>query len=132
MITDKDAPSEIINIRQVWLKSVNRIAEAIAYRFNRDVNDQYTEHSGGQTVVESVMALYYLLVDYGEAPIKTEVKEWYDKKLASKQENINSYYNQMKFHQRWFEYMVLTLNKYDMLFESQPKGYTNVEMMSVE
>lgn len=39
--------------------------------------------------------------------------------------------NRMMFYRRWFEYMVYTLNKYGMLFESQPKGYSNVEMKSV-
>jgi hypothetical protein len=37
----------------------------------------------------------------------------------------------MMFYRAWFEYMVKTLNKYGMLFESQPKGYSNVEMKSV-
>jgi hypothetical protein len=29
-----------------------------------------------------------------------------------------------------FDYIIQTLNKYGMLFESQPKGYSNVEMKS--
>ena len=30
-----------------------------------------------------------------------------------------------------YDFIIQTLNKYGMLFESQPKGYSNVEMKSV-
>jgi len=33
-------------------------------------------------------------------------------------------------HEKFFEAMVDILNKYGMLFESQPQGYTNVDMKS--
>lgn len=35
------------------------------------------------------------------------------------------------WYRRFFEYIIETLNKYGMLFESQPNGYSNVEMKSV-
>ena len=128
MIENKQIPSEVINIRQAWIRAINRVAEAIAYRYKRDVFDQYSKQSGIQTVVESIMALYCLLVDYGEAPVKTEVDNWYDKHREEIKKS--SGFDRMTWYREWFEYMVKTLNKYGMLFESQPKGYSNVEMKS--
>lgn len=34
-------------------------------------------------------------------------------------------------YQKFFEKMIELLNKYGMLFESTPKGYSNVEMRSI-
>jgi hypothetical protein len=77
MIEDKELPTEYVNIRVAWIKAINRVAEAIAYRFKRDANDQYSERSGIETVVESVIALKCILVDYGEATIASDVMKWY-------------------------------------------------------
>jgi hypothetical protein len=70
MIEPKGIPQEYVNIRQVWLKQIDRCAEAISHRYMKDVHDQYSERSGLETVVESVVALETLLVDYGEAAVK--------------------------------------------------------------
>ena len=130
MIEDKELPVEYVNIRQAWIKAINRVAEAIAYRYKQDVHDpEELSRIGQQTVIESIVALKVLLVDYGEAPIKTEVEAWHEAH-RSEMENADSF----KLHiiyMRWFEFMIQTLNKYGMLFESQPKGYSNVEMKSV-
>ena len=122
-----EIPEEVIHIRQAWIKAINRVAEAIAYRFKRDVNDQYSEKSGQQTVVESVLALKCILVDYGEATIKSDVMDWYNNNFEKAKKNAMDV---MHFYRKWFEFMVETLNKYGMLFDTQPKGYSNVEMKS--
>jgi hypothetical protein len=134
MIRDKDAPEEIVHIRQAWIKAINRIAEAIAYRYKNDItidgNYDNVTNAGTLLVIESVTALYFMLVDYGEAPIKTEASEWHKKNI----ENVdfkNAEFKRMMHYRRWFEFMVETLNKYGMLFDAQPKGYSNVEMKSV-
>jgi len=129
MITNKEAPDEVIHIRQAWIKAINRVAEAIAYRFKRDVHDQYSEKSGQETVIESIIALRCILVDFGEAPIASDVDEWHDKNIDKiKDEDMN----RMTFYRKWFQYIVKTLNKYGMLFDSQPKGYSNVTMRSIQ
>ena len=46
----------------------------------KDTQDQYTDRSGLEKVAENVIALEALLVDYGEATIKTDVKEWHREK----------------------------------------------------
>ena len=69
-----------------------------------------------------------LLVDYGEAPIKSEVEAWYKSHIKD-MDGADSF-KVHNFYRRWFEFMVQTLNKYGMLFESQPKGYSNTEMKS--
>jgi hypothetical protein len=128
MIRDKDAPDEVIHIRQAWIKAINRVAEAIAYRYKRDVNDQYRGKSGIETVVETVIALKCILVDYGEATVASDVIEWHNKNIDTMKKGDM---NRMSFYRKWFEYMVQTLNRYGMLFDSQPKGYTNTEMRSI-
>jgi hypothetical protein len=130
LISVKEAQENIVNIRQVWLKAINRCAEAIAYRYRFDVQDKYTEKMGVQMVIESVVALYTLLVDYGEAMVFSEVTAWRDTH-HDEIENMRDQYKRMSWYRDWFEFMVKTLNKYGMLFESQPKGFSNVEMKSV-
>ena len=39
--------------------------------------------------------------------------------------------NRFRFYSELFNYIVETLNKYGMLFENQPRGYSNVEMKSI-
>ena len=130
MIEPKDLPNEYISIRQAWIQAINRVAEAIAYRYKRDVDDKYSEQSGLQTVIESIAALYYMLVDYGEAPVKTETTKWYNEHIKGRTGDMKNY-DRMMLYRQWFEHMVQILNKYGMLFESQPRGYSNVEMKSV-
>ncbi len=128
MIESKELPSEYISIRQAWIKAINRVAEAIAFRYKNDVADHYSERSGVETVVESIIALKCILVDYGEATVLSDVMEWHD---INGDKMKKGDMNRMMFYRRWFEYMVQTLNKYGMLFDSQPKGFSNVEMKSV-
>ena len=91
-----------------------------------DVKDDRSDRSGSETVVESVIALYMNLIDYGEATIKSDVDAW-KSNVMSKMKNPDSFVSYRKL----FEFIIQTLNKYGMLFESQPKGYSNVEMKSV-
>jgi len=91
-----------------------------------DVKDDRSDSSGSETVVESVIALYMNLIDYGEATIKSDVERWKDNAM-SKRKHPNSFVSYRKL----FEFIIQTLNKYGMLFESQQKGYSNVEMKSV-
>ncbi len=44
---------------------------------------------------------------------------------------IPSGMDRLNLYRRWFEYMVYTMNKYGLLFDATPKGYSNVEMKSV-
>ena len=126
MIEPKDIPKEYVNIRQVWLRQIDRCAEAISHRFMKDTQDPYTDRSGLETVAESVIALEALLIDFGEALILSDVKDWLKTKKAEKGD-----LNRFRFYRELFHFIVETLNRYGMLFESQPKGYSNVEMRSI-
>ena len=125
MLENKEIPKEFVGVRQVWLSQINRCNEAISNRYMADAKDQYSSHIGEQTLIETVMALFFCLVDYGEATIKTDVDKW-RKEVLFKMKDPNSFIAYGKF----FEYIIKTLNKYGMLFESQPQGYSNVEMKS--
>ena len=126
MIEKKDLPSEYVSIRQVWLRQINRCNEAISHRFMMDVKDDRSDRSGSESVVESVVALYTNLIDYGEATIKSDVDAWKSNEMSN-MKNTSSFVSYRKL----FESIIQSLNKYGMLFESQPKGYSNVEMKSV-
>ena len=79
MFEQKEIPEEYVSIRQAWIKQIDRCAEALSHRFMKDVQDQYSGRSGLETFIESVVALDILLIDYGEATVKTDVKKWQDK-----------------------------------------------------
>jgi len=131
MIENKDIPDEFVSIRQVWLRQINRCTEAITNRYKNDVTTAtHTPVSdiGVNTVIESVITLYYTLVDYGEATIKTEVKN----KLHEYQSNDDFKKKDFHYFKRLFEFIIETLNKYGMLFDSKPKGYSNTIMKSVK
>ena len=127
----KDIPEDVIRIQQAWIKAINRVAEALAYRFKTDNIDQVGQLAGTETVIESIIALQCLLVDYGEALVRTDVMRWKEEHDKEFHANVPDM-KKMKVYRNWFEFMVQTMNKYGLLFDSAPRGYSNVEMKSVE
>jgi|GEM_PF-6015664 len=127
----KDVPEDVIRIQQAWIKAINRVAEALAYRFKTDSMDQSQQESGTETVIESILALYCLLVDYGEATVRSDVARWKEEHDADFKVKVSEF-RKMQVYRIWFEFMVQTMNKYGLLFDSMPRGYSNVEMKSVE
>lgn len=84
---------------------------------------------GQSAVMEAVNGLYYTLIDYGEARIKSDVDRLYDEWREKKfKDNPGKKFPAHIFQQKQFQIIIQVLNKYGMLFESQPKGYSNVEM----
>ena len=128
---DKQIPSEFLSIKSVWLLQVNRCIESLTNRYKADitVDGSYRDvtNVGSITVIENILALYYSLVDYGQATLKTEAKQKLNefRKQNDFEENRSYYYKQ------FFEFIIETMNKYGMLFDTSPKGYSNVEMKSV-
>ena len=122
MIENKDTPTEFVSIRQVWLRQIDRCTEALSHRFMKDVQDERSEASGSQTVVESIVALQYCLIDYGEATLKSDLKEWL--KEHPDEEGVPR-------AKRKFEFIIERMNRYGLLFESSPEGYSNTEMKSI-
>lgn len=129
MIDNKELPQEYVSIRQVWLKQITRCSEAISMRYKNDmtITNGVVQNVGDRFVEESVLSLYFLLVDYGEATIKSEVKQ----RLHDLKSNEDFSKNAVLYYQRLFEYIIEVLNKYGMLFESNPKGYSNTVMKSL-
>ena len=131
MIENTDLPQEYVSIRQVWLMQINRCTEAMTNRYKIDitVDGSYrnVDNVGRMTVIESILALYYSLVDYGEATVKTEAK----KKLNEFREQLDFRDNRTSYYKRFFEFIIETMNKYGMLFDTTPTGYSNVEMKSI-
>lgn len=48
-----------------------------------DIKDDRSDSSGSETVVESVIALYMNLIDYGEATTKSDVEDWKDNVMSN-------------------------------------------------
>jgi hypothetical protein len=133
MIEPKDLPREYVSIRQVWLMQINRCNEAISNRAKPDSSEEaYFQQVGQRTVVYAVKSLYFSLVDYGEAKVKTECEQLWDEKFYPKIKTVTKWDASADIHERFFEAIIEVLNKYGMLFETQPKGYSNVEMRSVQ
>ena len=131
MIETKDTPQDYVSIRQVWLMQINRCTEALTNRYKVDitVDGSYRniDNVGRITVIESILTLYYSMVDFGDAPLKTETKQ----KLKEMEKQSDYRENRVFYFKRFFEFMLDTLNKYGMLFETTPQGYSNVEMKSI-
>jgi hypothetical protein len=161
MISDKEIPSEYVSIRHIWLKGIDDCRKAISQVANIEASSdaRYELDAGPRTVAHTVDALYLSLVDYGEAMIKTDVDKWKDrvyfprnskiwaKKIKEEQtqftvfddtgddskelSNTERWWAQFKLSKELYEHIIKVLNKYGMLFESQPKGYSNTEMESI-
>jgi len=130
MIENKDLPQEYVSIRQIWLRQIDRCTEAISHRYMKDVADDRSRESGGATVVESIIALHHTLVDYGDATIRSDVDKWKKEKLTKTSPDDTPHSRVYKY-QQLFDYIIKTLNRYGMLFDSSPAGYTNTEMRSI-
>jgi hypothetical protein len=130
MIEHKDIPEDVMMIQQAWIKAINRVAEALAYRFKTDNIDKDAQLSGTETVIESIIAFNCLLVDYGEALVRTDVMRWQKEHDAEFKAKVSNY-QKMTIYRKWFEFMIETLNKYGLLFNTVPRGYSNVEMKSI-
>ena len=130
MIENKEIPKEYISIRQVWLQQINRCLEAMT---NQDMKDDHSHgFAGDSAVVDGIRGLYYTLVDYGEAKVKSDVdykfKRWKKEQFElRKDEKILV----SDVEKQRFQIIIQVLNKYGMLFESQPSGFSNVEIKSV-
>jgi hypothetical protein len=168
MIQDKELPSEYVSIRQIWLKSIGDCGRAISQRAVTEPGAQRQDECiGDRTVVYSIEALYYSLVDYGEATVRSDVNQYkentFNPNIASiweswernkpdykegltfnspRKEREESKKDWLSIQECWqgharesvklFDFIIQTLNKYGMLFESQPKGFSNVEMISIQ
>ena len=107
---------------------INRCIESLTNRYKADitVDGSYRDinNVGSITVIESILTLYYSLVDYGEATLKTEAKQ----KLNEFREQNDFEENRSYYYKQFFEFIIETMNKYGMLFDTSPQGYSNVEM----
>ena len=129
MIENREIPKEYISIRQVWLQQINRCLEAMTYQ---DMKDDHSHgFAGDSAVVDGIRGLYYTLVDFGEARVKSDVdkkyNEWKLRNLKNEKKFLTSAVQKKKF-----EIIIQVLNRYGMLFDSQPQGYSNVIMQSID
>ena len=129
MIESKELPSEYVSIRQVWLQNITRCSEAMSNRAKPDASHEANwQEVGARTVIYTVKTLYYTLIDYGEAIVKTEVEKYKTEVINKKLEGKHSVRYIADVYELLFSKIIQVLNKYGMLFEKQPEGYSNVVM----
>jgi hypothetical protein len=128
MIEPKEIPQEFVSIRQVWLRQIDRCMDAIS--IEQIQNEKYHSYVGDFTIIKTITALELTLVDFGEARIKTDVEKW-EQEFHEKNKDKIKNMKVSTLKKQKLEAIIQILNKYQMLFESQPKGYSNVEMKSV-
>ena len=129
---EKESKDNILNIQMAWMKAIDRVAEALSRRYMTDINDPMREgHTGQVVAIETIIAFRCLLVDYGECHVRSDVDRWRDEHEQDLK-NRDDGLDRMIWYRNWFDYMIKTLNKYGLLFETMPKGYSNVEMKSID
>ena len=126
-ISEQEGAGDFISIKQIWLRQIDRCNELLSnYTLKGSDNE-----SGYNAAIASVNVLIINLVDYGDAPIKTEYnvweKTWY-KEHESELDNISA----LTFARKKFGTVIKILNKYQMLHDALPRGYTNVVMEGVK
>ena len=132
MIENKELPSEYVSIRQVWLQNITRCSEAISNRAKPDTSHEANwQDVGPRTIIYTVRNLKYTLIDYGEALIKTEVDNYYNEFVKPKLKDKMPIGRMANIYEEFFTKIIQVLNKYGMLFEKQPEGYSNVIMTSI-
>ena len=145
MMENKELPSEYISIRNIWLQSINDCRKAISQVANIEASSEMKSEFvvGARTTVHTIDALYLSLVDYGEALIKTDVDKWKKEyywpksnKIWSKETNKElsadeKWWKNYNLSKKLYEKILDVLNKYGMLFEKQPEGYSNVIMEEI-
>ena len=108
MIETKDTPQDYVSIRQVWLMQINRCTEALTNRYKVDitVDGSYRniDNVGRITVIESILTLYYSMVDFGDAPLKTETKQ----KLKEMEKQSDYRENRVFYFKRFFEVLIFS------------------------
>lgn len=133
MIENKELPSEYVSIRQVWLQNITRCSEAISNRAKPDASHEANwQEVGPRTVIYSVRALYFTLIDYGEALVKSEADRYNKEYVLPKIKDKMPLGAMANLYEKFFTKIIEVLNKYGMLFEKQPEGYSNVVMEVVE
>lgn len=124
-ISEQEASGEFISIKRVWLRQLDRCNESLSnYSLKTHQGD---EETGLRAAVASVGVLIINLIDFGDAPIKTEYLQWRDENKKTFENKYPLAIAQMKL-----EKIIEILNKYQMLHDSLPRGYSNVVLESVK
>lgn len=121
-ISEQEAAEDFISIKQIWLKQIDRCNELLSNYILKGGHGGYNDE-GAIAAISSVNVLIRNLIDYGDAPIKTEFHKWLEKSNASFKGKSGLTIAGMQL-----EKIIDILNKYQMLHDSLPRGYTNVTM----
>lgn len=124
-ISERDGAGEFLSIKQVWLRCIITCNEALS-NYSLKVY-QGDEETGVRAAVASVGVLIINLVDFGDALIKTEYLKWRDENIKTFERKYPLQLAQMKL-----EKIIEILNKYQMLHDSLPRGYSNVTLEGVK
>ena len=122
-IAEREGAGDFISIKQIWLKQIALCNDLFSTYPLKDSHDDL----GQRAAIAAVGVLKINLIDYGDAPIKTEFLEWEQAHTNDRERNHSLGYAKLEFGA-----IIQILNKYQMLHDSLPRGYTNVTMESIK
>jgi len=123
-ISKQEGAGEYISIKQIWLKQIDRCNDALS---NYALKGHQEDEGGLRAAISSVEVLIINLVDYGDAPLKTEYVKWWNSHRNDIKDNYPMAISKMKLGK-----IIEILNKYQMLHDSLPRGYSNVTLEGVK
>ena len=124
VISEQEGSGEFISIKKIWLKQIDRINEVSSnWMLKGDRADQSVGIHAFNSAVDTLAAS---IVDYGDAPLRSEYLEW-----LAKESDWMKEHNTISRARHKYKAIIYILNKYQMLHDSLPRGYSNVKMESV-
>jgi hypothetical protein len=127
-------PKDYISAKQLWLMGINDVRKAWVDRTKNDVMflKDKLNRSGIDIIRDATLGLYHSLCDYGEATVKKDVDEHYQILAVYHTQEDGTFTQNEVFLLELYRYMLETLGRYGMLFETTPSGFTNVTMTSID
>ena len=124
-ISQQEGAGEFISIKQIWLSQINRCNEALTNYVLKAKHDD--DLAGMKAAISSVEVLILNLINFGDAPIKDEFQQWW----KDNHHKFNGKY-EITIAKAKLERIIDILNKYQMLHDSLPRGYSNVTMEGID
>lgn len=123
-ISEREQAGEFISIKQIWLAQINRCNESLS---NYALKNSETNSSGTRAAISSVNILVLNLINFGDAPLKDDFDRW--------KEGAKDKFPKMSglaIAKLKLEKIIGIMNKYQLLCDSLPRGYSNVILEGVK
>ena len=117
----------ILNAKQLLMEAISECRRAISQRsmIESGMYEKKQLSSGDRYIIDSIKALHTILFDYGNATVRTDVNEYYEKTYKKKIEELykekkDDWYGKADESIKLFDFIMKTLDKYGILFSDNP------------